>query len=97
MHFSTILIATLAAAVSAGPTMKRQAACPEVDNIPACGYPCIADAVAAVGCAETDYSCMCGNFDTVQSGATSCVLANCDLTNALAVLSAARAVCDACA
>jgi hypothetical protein len=40
---------------------------------------------------------MCGNFDAVRSGATSCVLANCDLTNALAVLSAAQAVCDACA
>jgi hypothetical protein len=37
MHFSTILITALAAAVLAGPTMKRQAACPEVDNIPACG------------------------------------------------------------
>ena len=37
MHFSALVVAALAAVASAGPAMKRQAECPEVGNIPACG------------------------------------------------------------
>jgi hypothetical protein len=37
MQFSTLIVATLAAVASAGPAVKRQADCPEVDAIPFCG------------------------------------------------------------
>ena len=37
MHFSALVVAALAAVASAGPAMKRQAECPEVGDIPACG------------------------------------------------------------
>jgi fructoselysine-6-P-deglycase FrlB-like protein len=37
MQFSTLVIATLAAVASASPAVRRQAECPEVDNIPVCG------------------------------------------------------------
>jgi hypothetical protein len=37
MHFSTLIVAALAAVASASPAIKRQAECPEVDNIPICG------------------------------------------------------------
>lgn len=39
MRFTIAVLTTLAALVSAGPTLKRQtaAACPEADAIPVCG------------------------------------------------------------
>lgn len=37
MHFTTFAVLTLAAVASASPAIKRQTACPEADNIPACG------------------------------------------------------------
>lgn len=37
MQFSAIFIAALAGLASAGPAVKRQNDCPEVDDIPLCG------------------------------------------------------------
>jgi hypothetical protein len=42
MQFSTLIVATLAAVASAGPAVKRQADCPEVDAIPVCGVRSLA-------------------------------------------------------
>ncbi|KAK3297260.1 uncharacterized protein B0H64DRAFT_391715 [Chaetomium fimeti] len=96
MQFSTLIIATLAAVVSASPAVRRQAECPQVADIPACGAPCILEAAVAVGCADTDYPCMCGKFDELQTSAASCVIDGCGIAGAPAVLTAAQAVCDAC-
>ncbi|KAL2141210.1 hypothetical protein VTI28DRAFT_2716 [Corynascus sepedonium] len=97
MQFSTLIIATLAAVASASPAVKRQADCAEVDQIPECGYQCIVDAAAGLGCAEADYTCMCGSFDELRNGAAGCVLEKCGLDGAPAVISGAEAVCAACA
>ncbi|KAK4149421.1 hypothetical protein C8A00DRAFT_18887 [Chaetomidium leptoderma] len=96
MQFSTFIVATLAAVASAGPTIKRQADCPEIDKIPICGYPCILTAVTAIGCEADDYACMCGKFDDLRSSAAACVVTNCSFGDSLAVVSAAQAVCAAC-
>ncbi|KAG7289271.1 hypothetical protein NEMBOFW57_005636 [Staphylotrichum longicolle] len=101
MQFTTFAVIALAAVASAGPAIKRQTACPEADNIPACGetrqYPCIASAVTELGCAADDYTCMCSKFNDLQLAAAGCVYSNCGLAGVSAVLSAAQAVCAACA
>ncbi|KAL2166755.1 hypothetical protein VTG60DRAFT_2239 [Thermothelomyces hinnuleus] len=97
MQFSTVVVAALAAVASASPVLKRQAACPEVDQIPECGYDCIVNAAAGLGCQADDYKCMCDQFDALRSSAATCVLSNCGLDGALEVISAAEAVCAACA
>ncbi|KAH6850536.1 hypothetical protein B0I37DRAFT_444549 [Chaetomium sp. MPI-CAGE-AT-0009] len=97
MQFSTLVLATLAAVASASPAVRRQADCPEVDNIPVCGYSCILAAVTQIGCGVDDYACMCSKFSDLQLAAAGCVISNCGLAGAPAVLSAAQAVCDACA
>ncbi|KAK3903647.1 hypothetical protein C8A05DRAFT_32587 [Staphylotrichum tortipilum] len=97
MRFTISLITALAALASASPALRRQAsACPEADAIPACGATCIKDAVTQIGCADADYACMCAKFSELQSAAANCVVAGCGLEGALAVLSAAQAVCTAC-
>ncbi|KAL2152231.1 hypothetical protein VTH82DRAFT_5415 [Thermothelomyces myriococcoides] len=97
MHFSTIAVAALAAVASASPTIKRQAECPEADQIPECGYDCIVNAAADLGCQAEEYKCMCDQFEALQSAAATCVLTNCGIDEALNVISAAEAVCAACA
>lgn len=117
MHFTTFIVATLAAVASAGPAMKRQAECPEAANIPACGVssqtpfsgerrnsncktpqaPCILAAATQIGCATNDYPCMCSKFSDLRSAAAVCVYTNCGLDGISAVLTAADAVCAACA
>lgn len=57
---------------------------------------CIKDAVTQIGCTADDYACMCSKFSELQSAAANCVVAGCGLEGALAVLSAAQAVCTAC-
>ncbi|KAL2022368.1 hypothetical protein VTK56DRAFT_5435 [Thermocarpiscus australiensis] len=96
MQFSAIIIAALAAVASAGPAFKRQAECPQVNDIPACGYPCIVSAATNIGCATDDYPCMCGRFNDLQNAAAGCAINNCGLSGALQVLAAAQAVCDNC-
>ncbi|KAK5657402.1 hypothetical protein OQA88_2972 [Cercophora sp. LCS_1] len=96
MHFPTIIVAALAAVVSAGPVAKRQDACPQVADIPACGVTCIVNAFVQLGCGEEDYVCACSNFDSLRSAAAGCVIGACGLFGAGSVLTAAQAVCDAC-
>ncbi|KAL2263571.1 hypothetical protein VTK26DRAFT_6219 [Humicola hyalothermophila] len=98
MQLSTLVVAALAALTSAKPAVqKRQAECPEVDNIPICGYNCILSAVVEIGCAVDDYSCMCSNFSQLRLAAAPCVYENCGLDGTPEVLAAAEAVCAACA
>ncbi|GAB1314651.1 hypothetical protein MFIFM68171_04861 [Madurella fahalii] len=97
MQFSTIFIAALAGLASAGPAVKRQNDCPEVDAIPLCGYPCILAAASSIGCATDDYQCMCGQFAELRLAAASCTYTNCGIEGTQAVLEAAEAVCAACA
>lgn len=69
MKYTTIVLATLAAVVSA-----------QTDNIPSCAQPCIDAAVTGVTtCGETDYACQCttANQNLIQNNATSCVLSAC--------------------
>jgi hypothetical protein len=67
------------------------------DDISNQQYPCIQAAVTDIGCSADDYSCMCSKFSDLQLAAASCVITNCGLAGASAVLSAAEAVCAACA
>ncbi|KXX73377.1 DNA-directed RNA polymerase subunit beta' [Madurella mycetomatis] len=97
MQFSTIFVVAFAGLASAGPALKRQNDCPEVDDIPLCGYPCILAAASDIGCAADDYSCMCGQFDELRLAAASCTIENCGIEGVQAVLDAAEAVCAACA
>ncbi|KAK4170659.1 hypothetical protein QBC36DRAFT_296087 [Triangularia setosa] len=99
MQFSTLLVTALAAVATASPALRRrQADCPEVDAIPACGLQCIYTAAEGLGCPDnTDYACMCGQWDALRSNAAGCVISSCGLLNAMTVLNAVQAVCDACA
>ncbi|KAK4455303.1 hypothetical protein QBC34DRAFT_432657 [Podospora aff. communis PSN243] len=99
MRFSTIAAAAFAALASASPVAKRQdhPTCPQVADIPACGYDCIFNAFTDLGCASDDYACGCSSFSELRSKAAGCVIGACGLTGALGVLSAAEAVCKACA
>ncbi|KAJ4301964.1 hypothetical protein N0V88_002092 [Collariella sp. IMI 366227] len=97
MQFSTLIIAALAAVASAGPArMSPRVDCPEVDDIPLCGYPCIEAAATAINCATDDYPCMCASFAELRLAAAACVYENCGLDGTPAVLAAAEAVCAAC-
>ncbi|KAK4194539.1 hypothetical protein QBC40DRAFT_259921 [Triangularia verruculosa] len=98
MQLSTVLVSALAAVASASPALRaRQADCPEVNAVPTCGRPCIYNAAATLGCPDnTDYACMCGQWDALRSAAAGCVITNCGILNALTVLNAVQAVCNAC-
>ncbi|KAF8861904.1 hypothetical protein BDZ45DRAFT_232325 [Acephala macrosclerotiorum] len=66
-------------------------------TIPTCAQSCIAASVAKVTtCGADDLACQCSstNEAAIQSDATTCVLADCGATEALAVLSAAQADCS---
>ncbi|KAF8860041.1 hypothetical protein BDZ45DRAFT_741643 [Acephala macrosclerotiorum] len=67
-----------------------------VSAVPSCGIPCIYSAGSSVGCASTDYSCLCASAlqaSTIKSDAEKCVIGSCGST-ALDVLTAAQAVCS---
>ncbi|KAF3070210.1 hypothetical protein CFAM422_006927 [Trichoderma lentiforme] len=81
----TLVLATFAAVVY-GQT---------IGDIPACAQTCIENAVLAAGCSSgTDVACACANFNTVEAGSTSCVIAACGADVAInQVLPAVTALC----
>ncbi|KAL7894036.1 hypothetical protein HDV63DRAFT_161898 [Trichoderma sp. SZMC 28014] len=64
-------------------------------DIPSCALPCLDSAVTAnTKCATTDYTCICKDFDAVQTAATSCVIQKCGIDVATSkVLPATQALC----
>ncbi|KAL7921317.1 hypothetical protein ACQKWADRAFT_129645 [Trichoderma austrokoningii] len=64
-------------------------------DIPSCALPCLDDAVKAnTKCSTTDYACICKDFSTVQTAATSCVISKCGADVAInKVLPATQALC----
>ncbi|KAF4121918.1 CFEM domain [Geosmithia morbida] len=67
------------------------------DDIPSCAIPCIDDAVSSqTSCKNTDYACICKDFDSIQGAATGCVLSKCGTDVALnKVIPAVEALCKA--
>ncbi|TGO54116.1 hypothetical protein BCON_0112g00100 [Botryotinia convoluta] len=96
MKFSYVAIGLGAASVVSAQSTACTAA---VAAVPACGAPCI-NTYAAKYCSGTNnYACECASdtFSQIKSDATNCVIAACEATVALQVLSAVNAVCSACA
>ncbi|KAF7927371.1 uncharacterized protein EAE97_010046 [Botrytis byssoidea] len=95
MKFSYAAIVLGAASVVSAQSAACTAA---VAAVPACGASCI-NTAAATYCTAGDYACECAaaTFSKIESDATNCVITNCGATVGLQVLSAANAVCTACA
>ncbi|KAJ4263006.1 hypothetical protein NW762_006619 [Fusarium torreyae] len=79
-------IAALVAAVSAQ----------SLGDVPKCAIPCLDDAIASkTKCDKTDLACVCKDFDSVRSAATSCVIEKCGSDVAInEVLPATEKLCD---
>ncbi|TVY83538.1 GPI-anchored CFEM domain protein [Lachnellula suecica] len=67
----------------------------QVAKIPSCALTCFSNAIAAIGCAHTDYACQCSsaNMASLTSEVTPCVLSSCSSADALEVQAAAAGVC----
>ena len=49
-----------------------------LSDVPSCALPCLDDAIESeTDCKTTDLVCVCKDFDTVRSKATSCVIEKC--------------------
>ncbi|KAK3496061.1 hypothetical protein B0T13DRAFT_511909 [Neurospora crassa] len=90
MKFTTIAL-TLFSAIA----MAQN--CPQATLMPACATPCISSAASAVGCNGADYACQCSKSAQLVASAQGCVLGGCGIEAAPTVISAASAICSACA
>ena len=56
----------------------------DVAAIPSCGINCLYPAIAAAGCGQTDWDCICGpGRATVKANSFTCVVSSCSGSDAL--------------
>ncbi|PHH62728.1 hypothetical protein CDD81_6716 [Ophiocordyceps australis] len=75
--------------------VARFAAAQDISDQPQCAVPCLAEALAKVGCPVQDIACACkpDNQHKIRSLAISCVLSKCKPDTAVKAEQAASVVC----
>ncbi|OHE93132.1 hypothetical protein CORC01_11544 [Colletotrichum orchidophilum] len=91
------LISGLAAAQSAtvsAPSSNSTSLAGLIAQLPSCAVGCLATAASDIGCAATDFTCLCASQDKLVSSLTPCVLtAGCSTNDIAEAAKVAPSIC----
>ncbi|KAL8308429.1 hypothetical protein RB597_000371 [Gaeumannomyces tritici] len=86
---STLVLAAVTSAAAADDVGSL------LSQIPACAFPCFAEASKSSGCSLTDYKCMCNNMLQVQNAAANCLTTSCQVDDLAKLATMSSQLCQA--
>jgi hypothetical protein len=73
-----IVFATFASSIGFAQTIAEDLAA-----LPTCATGCLEPAITAIGCGQTDWTCICGQQAALKAKALTCIISACSTADAL--------------